>query len=300
MKRILQIGILILIGLMAVGFALHRFERYHRGRIDQVKEMERRYWQQQTDQLEAQLDNLEKEIKDLKVSKKTRTKLSDVFKEDPQKLMFPEGQPTLEMAVYQLVTFFSYLDQQQYIKAHQLRGGSQQLFRQSIEQLLQNLPMFNAEMATISNLARNLDHFQSVLGKDAAGIFSEIFTNETELLEPVLQAFYVWFDLCENNPNNIIACPKLPQLYEYASFFLGTFAGRNYLFESSPKMRVLLNYYSVLIVDRALDDQTNPNGIDIREHILSTMQSINLQKDLVGLEVYQEKLKSLARKYQLI
>ena len=300
MKRILQIGILILIGLVIIGFALHRFDRYHRSRIDQVKVMERRYWQQQTDQLEAQLTKLEKEIKDLKVSKKTRTKVSDVFKEDPQKLMFPEGEPTLEMAVYQLVTFFSYLDQQDYIKAHQLKGGSQLLFRQTIELLLQNLPMFNAELATISNLTRNLDHFQSVLGKESAAIFSEIFANETELLEPVLQAFYYWVNLCENNPNNIIACPKLPQLYEYASFFLGTFAGRNYLFESNPKLRVLLNYYSVLIIDRALEDQTNPNGIDIRQHILSTLQSINLQKDLVGLEVYQEKLKSLARKYQLI
>jgi hypothetical protein len=53
-------------------------------------------------------------------------------------------------------------------------------------------------------------------------------------------------------------------------------------------------------VDRALDEQNNPNGIDIREHILSALRAISLQKDLVGLEGYQEKLKLLARKYQLI
>lgn len=300
MKRIFQIGILALIGLIAIGFALHRFERYHRSRIDQVKEMERRYWKEQSDLLEAQLATLEQEIKNLKVSKRTRTKVSEVFKEDPQKLMFPEEELTLEKAVYQLVTFFSYLDQQDYIKSHQLNGGSQQAFRQAIDSLLKSPPLYTAELANLTNLTRNLDHFKTTLGEASAGIFSEIFSNETELIEPVLHAFYYWIELCKNNSNNILACPMPSQLYEYASFFLGTFAGRNYLFESNPKLRVLINYYSVLIVDHSLDEQINPNGIDIRQHILSTMQEIDLQKDLVGLEGYQEKLKLLAKKYKLI
>lgn len=300
MKRILQIGILTLIGLITIGFALHRFERYHRTRIDQVKKMERLYWQEQTDKLEAQLANLEQEIKNLKVSEKTRAKVSEVFKEDPQNLMLPEGELTLEKAVYQLVTFFSYLDQQDYIKAHQLTGGSQQAFRQAIEALLASPPLYTAELANLTNLTRNLGHFQATLGDDSTRIFSEIFTNETELIEPVLHAFYYWIELCEDNPNNIIACPLLPQLYEYASFFLGTFAGRNYLFESNPKMRVLINYYSVLVIDQSLDQQNNPNGIDIRQHIQVAMREINLQKDLVDLDSYQEKLKLLARKYKLI
>ena len=300
MKRILQIGILILVVMIIGGFALHRFEQYHRNRIDQVKALERRYWKEQNKQLEAQLANLEQEIKNLKVSTKTREKVSQVFKEDPQKLMFQEDKPTLEKSVYQLVTFFSYLDQQKYIQVRQLNGGSQQAFRQAIEALLLNTPMFTAELANLENLTRNLEHFQSVLGEPTTDLFQEIFANETELLEPVLYAFYHWIELCEDNPNNIIACPKLPQLYEYASFFLGTFAGRNYLFESNPKMRVLINYYSVLIVDRALDEQNNPNGIDIRQHILSSLRALSLQKDLVGLDGYQEKLKLLAKKYQLI
>lgn len=300
MKRILQIGILTLIVLMAIGFGLHRFERYHRNQIDLVKAMERRYWKEQSDQLEAQLTKLEQDIQNLKVSSKTREKVSEVFKEDPLKLMFPEGDPTLEKSVYKLVTFFSYLDQQEYIKARQLPGGSHQAFRQAVELLLQNTPMFTAELANLENLTRNLNHFQSVLKKPATDLFREIFASETALVEPVLHAFYHWIELCEDNPNNIIACPLLPQLYEYASFFLGTFGGRNYLFESSPKLRVLINYYSILVVDHALDEQINPNGIDIRQHILSSMREINLQKDLVGLDGYQEKLKLLARKYQLI
>ena len=300
MKRILQIGILILMVLIVGGFALHRFEQYHRSRIDQVKALERRYWKEQNKQLEAQLDKLEQEIKNLKVSTKTREKVSEVFKEDPQKLMFPAGEPTLEKAVYRLVTFFSYLDQQEYVKARELTGGSQQAFRQAIEALLKNPPLYSAELANLENLTNNLEHFQAVLGKPATGLFKEIFANESELLEPVLHAFFYWIELCEDNPNNIIACPMLPQLYDYASFFLGTFAGRNYLFESNPKLRVLINYYSVLIIDRALDEQNNPNGIDIRQHILSSLRAISLQKDLVGLDSYQERLKLLARKYQLI
>ena len=300
MKRILQIGILVLVILIVGGFALHRFEQYHRNRINQVKALERRYWEEQNEQLEAQLDKLEQEIKNLKVSPKTLEKVSEVFKEDPQKLMFPEGEPTLEKSVYQLVTFFSYLDQQDYIKARQLSGGSQQAFRQAIETLLQAPPLFTAELANLENLTNNLKHFQAVLGEPSTDLFKEIFSNESELLEPMLHAFYHWIELCEDNPNNIIACPKLAQLYDYASFFLGTFAGRNYLFESNPKLRVLINYYSVLVIDRALDEQNNPNGIDIRQHILSSLRAISLQKDLVGLESYQEKLKLLARKYQLI
>jgi hypothetical protein len=60
-----------------------------------------------------------------------------------------------------------------------------------------------------------------------------------------------------------------------------------------------MNYYCILIVDRALDAQNNPNGIDIRQHIRSCLQSIRIQKELVGLEGYLETLKSLAEKYQL-
>lgn len=299
MKRILQIGILVLILLMVGGFALHRFETYHRSRIDQVRAFERKYWMDQNEQLEEQITRLEGEIENLKVSPRTRQKVSEVFKADPQKLLLPEGEPSLEKSVYQLVTFFSYLDQQDYIQDRQLAGGSQQAFRQAIESLLETTPLFTGELATLDSLTQNLNHFQTVLGEPAAELFEEIFSKESELLEAVLLAFFHWIVLCEKNPNNIIACPTLSQLYDYASFFLGTFAGRNYLFESHPKLRVLISYYSILIVDRALDEQNNPNGIDIRPHIQSSLQAIRLQKDLVGLDGYREKLKSLAKKYQL-
>jgi hypothetical protein len=299
MKRILQIGILVLIFLMVGVFALHRFEEYHRSRINQVKAFERKYWMDQNKQLEEKIARLEGEIKNLKVSPGTRQKVSEVFKEEPRKLIFPEGEPTLEKTVYQLVTFFSYLDQQDYVKDRQLNGGSQQAFRQAIEALLEAPPLFTAELATLDSLTQNLNHFRTVLGEPATELFKEIFSNESELLETVLNAFYHWSDLCEENPNNIIACPTLPRLYDYASFFLGTFAGRNYLFECHPKLRALINYYSILIVDRALDAQNNPNGIDIRQHIRSSLRSIRMQKDLVGLDGYLETLKSLAKKYQL-
>ena len=289
-----------LVALIGIGFALHRFEQYHRSRINQIKEAERRYWQEKSERLEAQLGELEGEIKNLKVSKETRTKVSEVFKEDPQQLMFPKGEPTLEKTVFQLVTFFAYLDQQDYVKARKLEGGSQQAFRRALEKLLRNPPLFNGELADISSLNRNLKHFQTVLGEPAADLFSDIFSKENEILEPVLNAFFHWFQLCEQNPNNMLECPKLAELYDYASFFLGTYAGRNYLFESDPKLRVLLNYYSILIIDRALDEQINPNGIDIRQHILSSLRAISLQKNLVGLDGYQETLKSLAKKYKLI
>ncbi len=300
MKQILKIGIIALIAVLAGAFALNRFQRYHHSRIDQVKELERRYWQEQTDQLEGQLARLEEEIEKLQVSEQTRTKVTEVFKEEPLKLMFAEGELTLEKTVFQLVTFFAYLDQQEYVKAHAPGGGSHQIFRQALDKLLQHPPMYNEELANLDNLNRNLSHFEAVLGKDAVRFFSDVFNNETELLEPLLNAYDSWSQLCESHSNSVLTCPRLPQLYDYASFFLGTFAGRNYLFESNPKLRVLLTYYSVLILDRAIDEQLNPNGLDIRQHILSALRAVDLQKDLVGMEVYQSKLKLLARKYRLI
>ncbi len=299
MKRILLFGILLLVVLIVGGFGLRRFEQFYRRQVVQVKAEERQYWQDKTGQLKAQLGRLEEEIKYLKLSEQTRRKVSGVFKDDPFKVLLPEEDTTPEKAVFQLVTFFAYLDQQDYVKTYKLPGGSQQAFRMAVAQLLQNPPLFSAELLSLKNLGRNLGHFRSVLGRRPAAFFAEVFSRETELLEPVLRAFFFWFTHCRREDSGILDCPSLPQLYEYASFFLGTFAGRNYLFETHPKLRVLLTYYSVLVIDRALDERLNPNGIDIRPHIANAMAAMDSQKDLIGLKDYQATLKKLAGKHQL-
>ena len=93
-------------------------------------------------------------------------------------------------------------------------------------------------------------------------------------------------------------CPSLETLYEYAGFFLNTLAGRSYLMRRNSRQRLLITYYSILILDKANEETVNRYGIDILPHLDFLASEINSQKDLVHKKHYLAKLGSLKEKYQ--
>ena len=46
-------------------------------------------------------------------------------------------------------------------------------------------------------------------------------------------------------------------------FFLNTLGGRSYMLRRESKLRMLVSYYAILIVDRANDEKFNRYGIDV-------------------------------------
>ena len=115
----------------------------------------------------------------------------------------------------------------------------------------------------------------------------------------MIAAFYSYYtsnDCCKEKNQ---ACPSLKLLYEYSGFFLNTIAGRSYLLRRDSKVRSLITYYSIQLLDKANDAVLNDNGLDIRPHIELSMNDISNQKNLVYRKSYLAKLQRLKEKYHM-
>ena len=88
-------------------------------------------------------------------------------------------------------------------------------------------------------------------------------------------------------------------MYEYSAFFLNTLAGRSYLLRRDSKIRILTGYYSVLILDRANEEQLNSGGLDIRPSIKSLLSDLQTQTGLIHQKEYIAELEKLADKYKV-
>jgi hypothetical protein len=88
-------------------------------------------------------------------------------------------------------------------------------------------------------------------------------------------------------------------MYGYASYLLDTFGGRSYLLRRNSRIRLLTTYYCIRVIDTAGDRNLNPNGVDIRPLIASTLAEIRSQTGLVYQKSYVSELERLARKYRL-
>ena len=204
---------------------------------------------------------------------------------------------SIERIERQINSFFSYLDEQQYVKSYKFFSSSKGQFQQISEILATNPPMVPRETDSLDKVLKNVFYFYRVLGKERVSLIKDILENESDIIEPLMRTFYQWFAAKNKNPKLTSARPSIEQLYVYACFLLETLGGRNYLFRRNPKIRILTSYYCVLIIDQANIDGVNSNGVDIRPHIKLVLEDMTLQVDLNYKNQYFMVLEKLRKKY---
>ena len=237
---------------------------------------------------EKKLAEIVAEENEKKINKETviRKKVSDA-----------KAQPDLADIEHQVRAFFAYLDEQSYVQAYNLEGGTYLQYQIAINKLSSNLPAISGEMQSLYTMVRNVAHLYRVMGKKPIYLTREILQNESEVIEPVMQTFYRWYTMDQNGKSALGGRPSPEMMYEYAGFFLNTLGGRSYLLRRSPKVRALTTYYCVLALDRANDEQLNSKGIDIRPYIKSSVLEIKNQIGLIYQKEYIKKLSELSLKY---
>lgn len=196
--------------------------------------------------------------------------------------------------------FFSRLDREDYIAPRRLAGGTQVYIGQLLDKLFANPPVVVGETNTFFTVLSNAAHFYRILKKDDVLLVRDILLNESNNLEPLMALFYRWSlkaPECGNGSGLNLAMP-LPGLYEYAGFFLNTLGGRSYLFRRESRLRLLVEYYSVLVLDRANSQHCNSHGIDIRPSLDALREEMRNAKSLKGRPEYLATLAELQRKYQ--
>jgi hypothetical protein len=197
----------------------------------------------------------------------------------------------------QMFAFFNYLDGRAYMASAGVKGGSAAFFRQCASLLMADPPENVAEMRNMFRLVKNVTHFYRALGKKRLLLAKDILTAEERVLEPAMAMFYDRLVKCDQPlPGDKKPLP-IERLYDYAGYFLNTLGGRSYLLRRESKLRMLVNYYAILIVDRANDEKFNRYGIDVRPYIDYLFYDISNQKGLAYRERYLTHLTALRDKY---
>jgi hypothetical protein len=196
-------------------------------------------------------------------------------------------------------SFYSYLDQQQYVKAYKFFNGTKKQFHQIFKMVAKKPPIVTRETDSINDVLNNVFYFYRVLGKERISLIKDILKNESDIIEPLMHTFYFWFTSSNEHSKLELTRPSIEQLYIYACFFLETLGGRGYLFRRDSKVRILTLYYCVLIIDQANIDGINSNGIDIRPHLKLISEDMTHQKGLDYKNQYFIKLEMLRKKYRL-
>ncbi len=297
MDKVIKVGIVAAIVGIAAYFGYSLFSSWHKESLETAKRHERVEWEKRTKELMEKVTGLEEELTSIKGESIPERKLKEVF--GSESVFVKEEQPLgFEEIEQQIKAFFSYLDEQDYVQAYELKGGTYQQFQLVLKKLSAQLPSITEETASLYNLYRNMAHFFRVLGKKRVNLTRDVLQNEGEILESAMQTFYLWAT-DETGDKAITGQPTLKTLYSYSAFFLNTLAGRSYLLRRDSKIRILTTYYSVLILDKTNDEQLNPGGIDIRPHIEFLLNDLQTQIGLIHQKQYLTELKQLADKYKL-
>ena len=297
MDRVIKVGIVVAIVAIVAYFGYNLFSSWHKESLETAKRQERVEWEKRTKELMEKVTGLEEEFTSVKGESIPERKLKEVFGSDAA--IVKEEEPLgFEEIEQQIKAFFTYLDEQDYVQAYQFKGGTYQQFQLVLQKLSANPPNITEETTSLYNLYRNMAHFFRVMGKKRVNLTRDVLQNEGEILESAMQTFYLWAT-DETADREKTGQPTLKTLYTYSSFFLNTLAGKSYLLRRNSKIRLLTTYYSVLILDRANDEQLNPVGIDIRPHIEFLLNDLQSQIGLIHQKQYLAELIQLADKYKL-
>lgn len=125
-----------------------------------------------------------------------------------------------------------------------------------------------------------------------------ILSHETSSCEEVLADFYTLTQQPEYLRKNFSLHINDDSLYDYAGFFLTTMGGRLYLFRRDSMLRMVVSYYSILIVEKANHLGKNRHGIDIRPAVDTLINEIeNSGSQLKLKEHYLDNLYNIKEKY---
>ena len=255
-------------------------------------------WQEEKQQMEEKIQQLEEQLaQERETVPVPEPRLANIFGADAGAVLADPGAASPEALDQEVADFFSYLDKQAFVRRAGLPGGTYAWYREMVTRLSENPPLIQQEKRDIYALKKNEAHFYRMLGKKNLLLAQAIIRNEADVLEPVSAVFYAWAVSGASDQDAMKGRPSEETMYEYAAFFLKTYAGRSYLFRRTPEVRTLVTYYSILALDRANKDRLNKYGLDIRPYVNSCIDNLRKQKGLMYTQRYLDSLEVLKQEY---
>ncbi len=124
-------------------------------------------------------------------------------------------------------------------------------FKKIIHNLSLYPPLPAGEGLNYEKIIENIYHFYRTLNLKDLKLIRLIAKNEADSMEINLALFYRWLVSGDQCTKKGRLPPSPDTLYRYAGFFVNSIGGRAYLFRRATRLRLLLSYYSLLIVHEA-------------------------------------------------
>jgi len=194
--------------------------------------------------------------------------------------------------------FYAHLDQQPYIKAFKLPQPSKEYFSSLLKKLAAQPPVVSRETDDLFTILKNTAHFFRVIGRDNILLIKGILDQEKDSYEDIVASLFRLTGQPECLKSRLGLQIPESVYYDYSGFFLNTMGGRLYLFRRDSKSRMIVNYYAILLIDRANQNGTNSHGIDLRPAVSSLISEIESGGGQLKLrETYLDQLYALKEKY---
>jgi hypothetical protein len=193
---------------------------------------------------------------------------------------------------------FAYFDRQDYIASQQLKGGTSEHFKDLLARLLRKPPYVQQETDSLLQVLQNKAHFFRVLGKKNTLLLRDILLKEGDTLESSFEILYRAMALQEKckADGSVLHIP-LQEVYPYSVFFLNILGGTSYLMRRDSRVRMLTQYYCILILDQANQRRLNNLGLDIRPPLDILMRDLKGAANLTKKDEYIETLKTIRARY---
>lgn len=194
-----------------------------------------------------------------------------------------------------ILNFFSYLDRRDYIKEYELKDGTYAFYKETITELSKERPVAGEEHFP-AGLKKNIYHFYRALNKKTIIFIKDVVKNEKDITEQTMDYFYQLQIRCEDTKQFL---PSFDTLYEYSHFFLNTLGGKAYLFRLESKIRILLLYYSIMIIHEADNREINKYGFDIRSIISIIEDDLNNYSKYYLSEKYMGEIAKIKKNFTM-
>lgn len=263
-------------------------------------------WQQSQEDSKPQITWLEKEpeknetvVKPAEVTQLKEEEQATLHLTQGETLPSPAPQNECLQTADKILLFFEHLDRQAYIRKYAIKGSTLDHFKGLTNKLIANPPVVIRETDDLFAILNNMAHFFRILGPKDILLIKDVLINERELIEPTMALIYKWAGIApECSDVDMDINLPLPGIYDYAGYFINTLGGQSYLFRREHYLRVLIRYYSLLIIDRANSLDANRYGIDIRYTLDSLISEVQGSDDLLNRQEYLKNLIRLQDNYQ--
>jgi len=239
---------------------------------------------------------------------KSSTETKDILAKSPPLSASPERLEEVESKAMKvedecqkmekdLQEFFTYLDTKDYIRALRIEGGTFNHFIKIIRALSLNPPIPAGESLNYDMIINNIYHFYRALELKDLTLIKLVLKNEADTMEINFALFYKWLMSNDECGQKEGIPPNLDTLYKYAGFLVNSIGGRSYLFRRETRLRLLLFYYSLLIIHEADKKKMNNFGVDITPFLEPLAEEIENYQFLYFRKEYAGRLINLKDYY---